>query len=271
VGLDGPLGAFADAVLGKMLDVEAAEVAYHRALGAQVVEQIGATCVVNPALRHPAFNAAMSLDAEAQETTAFVHRVELAFAHDLLPFQFVATPITRPPELEDRILDRGYLVASKRTWMELMVAPPTEPDDPRLEVRIEADAQRWARLAALGLEAPLCEPLLVRLAEATLQAPGHTLLTASFAGQPAGACEVSVDEGIGVIRRLAVAAPYRPRQVARALLHHACKAAYGNDAFRILLRVFEGTGAEPLFESFGFVGMQISTELVREFPAFLLD
>jgi GNAT superfamily N-acetyltransferase len=271
MGLGGPLGVFADAVLGKMLDLEAAEVAYHKAIGAQVVEEIGATCVVNPGLPHPAFNAASSLDAEGQDTTAFVQRMELAYAHERLPFQVVCTPITRPPELEAAILDRGYVVASKRTWMELMVAPPTEPDDPRLEVRVEEDAQRWAHLAAIGIETPAAQPLLARLGKATLEAPGHTLLTASFAGQPAGACEVSVDEGIAVIRRLAVAAPFRPRPVARALLHHACKAAYGSDAFRVLLRVFEGTGAEPLFESYGFVGVQISTELVREFPAFLLD
>src|SRR5690349_21007031 len=198
MGLDGPLGVFADAVLGKMLDVEAAEVAYHKALGAKVVEEIGATCVVNPALPHPAFNAAVSLDAEGQEATAFAGRVELAFARELMPFQIVCTPITRPAELESRLLDRGYVVASKRTWMELMVAPPTLPDDPRLEVRAEGDARRWGRLSAAGLEAPQAEPLLVRLAEATLRAPGHTLLAASYGGQPAGACEVSVDEGIAV-------------------------------------------------------------------------
>ena len=55
------------------------------------------------------------------------------------------------------------------------------------------------------------------------------------------------------------------------LLHTACEHAYDSDAFRILTRVFGGTGAEPLFESHGFVGMQISEEYVRDFPAFLLD
>jgi GNAT superfamily N-acetyltransferase len=155
--------------------------------------------------------------------------------------------------------------------MELMVPPPTEPDDPRIRVRADATPSEWAALAASALEAEGATTLLTRLAEASGKAPEHALLYATYMGKPAGACEVSVDEGIAVIRRLGVTAPYRVRQVARALLHHACRIAFDRDAFRVLIRVFHGTGGEPLFESHGFVGMQISAEYVREFPAFLLD
>lgn len=271
MGLDGPLGVFADAVLGKMLEIEQAEVAYHRALGARVEQPIGAACVVNGQLPHPAFNAAFSLDAEGQDPTAFVHQVELVFARERLPFQFVTTPISRPPDLARTIGSRGYSVASRRTWMELMVAPPTAPDDPRIEVDPTHDAPAWAQTAAAGLEAPPAVALLTRLGEITGKAQGHTLFHATYLGDPAGACEVAVDNGIAVIRRLAVKRPYRAREVARALLHAVCEAAYANDAFRIIVRAFHGAGAEPLFESYGFVGMQISEELTRELPPFLLD
>ena len=40
MGLDGPLGVFADAVLGKMIDVEAAEVAYHKAVNDALETQL---------------------------------------------------------------------------------------------------------------------------------------------------------------------------------------------------------------------------------------
>lgn len=271
MGLDGPLGVFADAVLGKVLEIERAEVAYHRAIGARVEQPIGAVCVVNPELTHPAFNAAFSLDAEGQDATAFLHQVELVFARERVPFQLVATPISRPPDLARLIASRGYAAASKRTWMELMVAPPTAPDDPRIEVDPAEDVRAWAQTAAEGLEAPMAIDLLARLAEKSRRAPGHKLLSATYLGESAGACEVAVDDGIAVIRRIAVKRAYRPREVARALLHSACEAAYANDAFRIIVRVFQGAGAEPLFESYGFVGMQISEEFARELPPFLLD
>ncbi len=271
MGLDGPLGTFVDAVTGKMIELERAEVAYHRSMGARVEQAIGATCVVNGALPHAAFNAAFGLDAEAQDTTEFVHRVELIFARERAHFQFVATPISRPADLADGIRARGYEVASRRTWMELMVAPPTAPDDPRIEVTQPQDAGSWARVVAEGMEAPHALDLLVEIAQRSARAPGHALLFATYFGEPAGACEVAVDDGVGTIRRLAVRAPFRRREVARALLHAACEAAYARHAFKMVTRVFAGVGAEAVYESYGFVGMLVSEELTREFPPFLLD
>ena len=271
MGLDGPLGVFVDAVTGKMMEIERAEVAYHVAMGATAERTIGAVCVVNPGLPHAAFNAAWSLDAEAQDVTEFVHRVEVLFARNRVHHQFVATPITRPPDLADAILARGYSLASRRTWMELMVAAPTAPDDPRIEVWQATDAAQWARVVAEGMEAPHAYDLLVQVALRSARAPGHFLLFATYFGEPAGACEVGVDDGVATIRRLAVRAPFRQREVARALLHHACEGAYQRDAFRVLTRVFQGGGAERAIEAYGFVGMQISEELTRDPPPFLMD
>jgi GNAT superfamily N-acetyltransferase len=271
MGLDGPLGTFVDAVTGKMMELERAEVAYHAAMGAAVERAIGAVCVVNPAIPHAAFNAAWNLDAEGQNVTDFVDRIERTFARARAHHQFVATPISRPPDLVEAILARGYMRASRRTWMELMVAAPTSPDDPRIEVGEPGDAAAWARLVAEGMEAPHAFDTLVQVAHRAARAHGHFLLSASYFGEPAGACEVAVDEGVGTIRRLAVRAPFRRREVARALISAACEGAFARDAFRILTRVFQGQGAEAVWESYGFVGMQVSEELTRDPPPFLLD
>ena len=271
MGLDGPLGVFVDAVTGKMMELERAEVAYHQAMGATVERAIGAICVVNPGLPHAAFNAAINLDGEAQDITQYVHRIETLFARARVHHQFVATPISRPPDIAASILDRGYILASRRTWLELMGAPPTMPDDPRIEILPASDAKEWAHVVAEGLEAPHAYDLLVQVALRSAKAPNHFLLFATYFGEPAGACEVGVDEGVATIRRLAVRAPFRHRDVARALLNAACVGAYARDAFRIITRVFQGRGGERILESFGFVGMQVSEELTRDPPPFLMD
>ncbi len=271
MGLDGPLGAFAEAALSKTFEVDRAEVAYHKALGARVEEPSGATCVVNPALPHPAFNAALSLDAEAQDPTEFVHRVELVFAGDGVPFEFVATPVMRPWDLGPAILARGYDAISSRTWTELMVDPPSEPDDPRLRVVEANDTAAWAEVVAKGLEAPHAFDLLCRLGDLSERAEGHRLFVATYMGELAGGVEVSCDEGVAFVRRLAVKRRFRMRDVARALLHFGCEAAYADGGFRILARALDGTGAQRLLESFGFVGMQISWELALARPAFVFD
>jgi GNAT superfamily N-acetyltransferase len=260
-----------DSVTGKMMDLERAEVAYHRAMGAQVDKAIGAVCVVNLDLPHAAFNAAWSLDAEGQDPTEFVHKIELIFARARVHHQFVATPISRPADLAEAILARGYGLASRRTWMELMTKPPSAPDDPRIEVWQANDAAPWARVVAEGLEAPHAYDLLVQVGLRSARAPGHFLLFATYFGEPAGACEVAVDDGVGTVRRLAVRAPFRQREVARALLHAACEGAYARDAFRMVTRVFQGRGGERGLEAYGFVGMQVSEELTRDPPPFLLD
>lgn len=271
MGLDGPLGVFVDAVTGKMMELERAEVAYHAALGAQVEKTIGAMCVVNPGLPHAAFNAAWTLDAEAQDITQFIHRVELLFARANVHHQFVTTAISRPLGLPEEILARGYGIASRRTWMELMLAPPTQPDDPRIEITQPKDLAAWARVVAEGMEAPHAFDLLAALAQRTSRAPDHFLLFATYFGEPAGACEVAVDEGVGTLRRLAVRAPFRQREIARALVHAACEGAYARDAFKMVTRVFHGSGAERVLEAFGFVGTQISEEMTRDPPPFLTD
>lgn len=269
--LDGPLRAFADAALSKLVEVDVAEAAYHAALGARVEEVTGATCVVNRALPHPAFNAALWLDAEAQDPTEFVQRIERVFAPEGVPFEFVVTPVTRPVDLSKAIVGRGYEAISSRTWTELMVDPPSKPDDPRLRVFEADDTAAWAEVVARGSEAPHAFDLLCRLADLTARAKGHRLFVATYMGEPAGGLEMSCDEGIAFVRRLGVKARFRMRDVARALLHFGCEAAYADGGFRILARALDGTGAQRLLESFGFVGMQISQELARERPAFLLD
>ena len=271
MGLDGPLGSFAEAALSKVFEVDRAEVAYHEALGARVDQAIGAVCVANAALPHPAFNAAFSLDAEGQDPTDFVHRIERIFAREGVPFEFVATPLTRPADLGPAIVARGYEAISSRTWTELMVDPPSEPDDPRLRVFEADDIAIWAEVVAKGLEEPHAFDLLCRLGDLTRRAAGHRLFVATYMGEPAGGVEVSLDEGIAFVRRLAVKRRYRMRDVARALLHFGCEAAYADGGFRIIARALDGTEAERRLESFGFVGMQISWELARERPAFVLD
>jgi len=111
----------------------------------------------------------------------------------------------------------------------------------------------------------------VQVALRSAKAQGHFLLTANYFGEPAGACEVAIDEGVGTIRRLAVRAPFRHLDVARALLNAACVGAFSRDAFRIVTRVFQGRGGERILESYGFVGMQVSEELTRDPPPFLMD
>lgn len=271
MSIEGPLGAFADAVLYKMLEVEQAEAGYTRAIGGRVEELVGARCAVHKQLPHPAFNTAFTLDAEGQQPQAFVQQVERLYAREGLPYQFSVTPMSQPPGLGALLAEQGYVVASRRSWMELMVAPPSAPPDPRIQVGPAEDAGVWARTVAQGIESPAADALLLPLAAATARCPTHRLLLARYAGVEAGGCEVSVDEGIAVVRHLAVRRPFREREVARALLHAACEAAYRLDGFRVVIRVFHGSGAEDLFESFGFGGMQLSEDYVRTYPAFLLD
>lgn len=271
MSLDGPLGAFTDSVITKMLEAERAEGAYIRGLGGRCEELIGAVCAIHPGLPHPAFNFAHLLDAEGHDPTVFFHRAELAYARERLPFGFLVTPISRPADLARLLGERGYAAASPQTWMELMLPPPSSPPDLRISVSPTDDRGVWARAVALGLESPASEPLLFDLAKASARSRTHVLLLARYAGVPAGGCEVSVEDGIGVVRRLAVLRAHRAREVTRALLHSACESAFALDAFRLLTRVFHGTGAEALLESFGFAGMQITDAWVRRYPAFLLD
>ncbi len=74
-----------------------------------------------------------------------------------------------------------------------------------------------------------------------------------------------------MIRRVAVLPKFRTRPIARGLVHQACEAAYGFDAFRTLTRIIVGSAAREVFESLGFAGSHMSTDLVRDFPPFLMD
>src|SRR6267143_880940 len=204
MSLDGPLGAFTDAVLGKLIELEESEGEYIRALGGRVERGIGANLLIHPTLRHPAFNCVLGIDAEGQDANAYVRRIQGTYAAAGLPHQFVVTPLARPVDIAESLTARGYLTASERLWMELMGTPPTKPGDPRLEVSATHEAVLWAQTAAAAMDAPSAEPLLYDLAQRTAKAKTHALLLARFGGSPAGACEVSVDGGVATIRRLGV-------------------------------------------------------------------
>ncbi len=271
MGLGGPLSRFTDAVVGKLVEVEAAEAVYIESLGGARESVIGAVCAVHPALPHPAFNVALSLDAEGQDVGVFLRRIEQSYAPHMLPFQVVCSPLSQPTDLEHLVAMRGYLLLSRRLWMELNQRPPTDPGIDRLVVEETRDVHAWARTAADGLAVPGAGGMLQALAARTLRAPTHTLLLARWEGDPVGTVEVSVDEGIAVLRRLAVTAQARERPVARALVHAACEYAYAKDAYRTMTRVFADGGAQPLMESLGFGATHITADLVRAYPPYLLD
>ena len=271
MSLDGPLGAFTDAFMSKMMEVELAEATYIQAIGGRYDRPIGAACGIHPELPHPAFNPALNLDAQGQDVTAFVHRIEETYAQVGAAPMFVCSPLSQPNDIALLIQVRGLVELQRRLWMELSNAPPSMPDDPRLRVDLCSDPRLWSETGALGFEAPMSRGLLERLAAYTLKARSHRLFIAHFAGEPAGVAEMSVDEGIAVIRRVAVLPKFRKRPVARALVHEACEAAYKFDAFRTLTRIIVGSAAQEVFESLGFAGSHLSTDLVREFPPFLMD
>lgn len=271
MGLEGPLARFTDAVVGKLVEVEAAEAAYVEALGGTREAVVGAVCAVHDRLPHPAFNLALSLDAEGQDVGTFLRRIEHTFAPKGLPFQVVCSPLSQPADLEHLVRVRGYLLLSRRLWMELNQRPPSDPEVPRLSVDPTMDTRVWAATCARGLEVPAAQGMLEAVAGHTARAPGHALLVARWEGDPVGAVEVSVNEGIAVLRRLSVVAHARERPVARALVHAACEFAYEHDAYRTMTRVFSGAGAERLMESLGFGGTHLSADLVRAYPPYLLD
>jgi GNAT superfamily N-acetyltransferase len=232
---------------------------------------IGAECAVHEGLPHPAFNQALSLDAEGQDPGVFLRRIEHTFTPRRLPFQVVCSPLSQPSDLAHLVRLRGYEVLSRRLWMELNQRPPSDPEVPSLTVQPTDDAGLWAAACTAGMEAPLAHGFLEALAHATLKAPGHGLLVAWWQRTPVGTVEVSVDEGVAVLRRLTVIPQLRERPVARALIHAACEFAYANDAYRTLTRVFTEGQAQPLLESLGFGGTHITADLVRGYPPFLLD
>jgi GNAT superfamily N-acetyltransferase len=271
MGLDGPLARFADAVVGKLIEVEAAEASYIEAIGGRREEVIGAVCVVHERLPHPAFNQALSLDAEGSDATVFLRRIENTFGPRALPFQLVVSPLSQPGDLEQMAAVRGYLVLSRRLWMELNQRPPSDPEIPRLTVEPTHDTYAWADTCARGLDLLPARDMLQAVAHYSARAPRHALLIARWEGHPVGAVEVSVDEGVAVLRRLAVVEQARERPVARALIHAACEHAYANDAYRTMTRVFQGSGAQPLMESLGFGGTHLSADLVLAYPPYLLD
>lgn len=271
MGLGGPLSRFTDAVVGKLIEVEAAEAAYVEAIGGTSEHIVGATCAYHEALAHPAFNIAVSLDAEGQDVRTFLRRIEDTFAPRHLPFQVVVSPLSQPPDLAGLVKLRGYEVLSRRLWMELNQRPPSDPEVARLTVDQTMDTWTWARTCAGGLDIPAATGMLEALASRTARADGHGLLLARWEGHPVGTAEVSVDAGIAVVRRIAVLEGSRERPVARALVHAACEFAYTQDAYRTLTRVFTGGDAQPLMESLGFGGTHITADLVRAYPPYLLD
>ncbi len=217
--LGGPLSRFTEAVVAKLIEVEAAEGAYIEAMGGTLEEVVGAVCAVHEQLPHPAFNAALSLDTEGQDVGAFIRRIESTYAPRALPFQVVCSPLSRPPDLAFLLTTRGYLVLARRLWMELNQRPPSNPEAPRLTVEGTRDTRMWAETCASGLETPGARGMLEAVAAHTLKAPNHGLLVARLEGRPVGAVEVSVDKGVAVLRRLAVVPRARERPVARALVH----------------------------------------------------
>jgi acetyltransferase (GNAT) family protein len=271
LSLEGPLGAFTDAVFAKLIELDGAEADYIKALGGRAERGIGADLLMHPALPHPVFNTVVGIDAEGQDTASFIRRIESAFASEGLPFSFVVSALSRPTDIGEAIEMHGFVRTSKRLWMELMGAPPSSPGDPKVEVTTTRDGRFWAATAAEGLNAPMAEPLLGELARRSLSAPTHALLLAHYDGAPAGTCELSVDRGIATLRRVATLPSFRQREVLRGLLHTACETAYAFDAFRIVTRVFPEAGAVPLFESLGFAGTHLADDLMKAYPPFLLD
>lgn len=269
--LDGPLGSFADAVLVKVIELEQADASYVGSIGGRVEKGIGAIFTLHPGLLHPSFNQVLGVDAEGQEIGTFIARLDSVFAAERLPYQVVFNAVSRPAFIAQALGGWGFARASRRLWMELMGTSPFPSGDLRISVEATDDLSLWAQALAEGLALTDHREFLLRVAKAAARHPNHALLLARYGRQPAGTCEVSVDEGIAFIRRVCVLPAFYQKEIARGLLHAACEAAYGLNAFRVATKAFHGTGAEAIFERLGFTGLHVSEEMVREYPPFLLD
>ena len=267
----GPLDVFASAVTAEIGELEVAEALYVKSLGGSLEEHADGIIVRHPGLRHGAFNGALNLTSTAARFDAFVDRVEAQFAEDGLPYAVLTSPASMPVDAADRLSRRGYWNAGARVWMEVEESVPERPADERITVHAAQDTGLWARVVGEGVGLLEQVPFLRELARASRQAPRHRLLVARYQGEAAGGCEVTRDDHVAFVRHLGVRPQFRRRGIAHALLHEAFSVANEFKAVRLATRVIAGSGADRLYERYGFGGSHVSDAFVRAAPPFVLD
>lgn len=266
-----PLQVFADELKADLAQFEVAEALYVKALGGKFHEFLDGIVVSHSQLAHPSFNTALNLTSTPKGFARFVALAEEELGKEGAPGAFVVSPASQPPDAAKRLEGLGYWKSRERLWMELMQTVPPRPDDPRLAVKVTQDTGGWSDTVAKAVGVPDHAPFLRELARLSREAPRHHLLLASFGGRPAGACEVTADNGVGVIRHLGVLDEYRGRKVALAMMHEAFELLDDFRVVRLATRVFAGTGAEAVFERYGFVGTHLTETYLKGPAPFLLD
>jgi GNAT superfamily N-acetyltransferase len=267
----GPLDVFANSVTAEIGELEAAEALYVKALGGVLEEHADGMIVRHPRLLHPGFNGALNVSSTVKRFDPFVDAVEAQFAGGDTPYAIMTSPSTLPPDAADRLARRGYWSAGARIWMELEESVPARPEDGRITIDTTQDTGLWSRVVAEGVGLTDQVPFLRELARASREAPTHRLIIARFAGKPAGGCEVTRDDHIAFVRHLGVRPDYRRRGIAHALLFEAYQVATQFKAVRLATRVIAGSGADRLYERYGFGGSHVSESFVRTPPPFMLD
>jgi GNAT superfamily N-acetyltransferase len=267
----GPLDLFASAVTAEIAELEVAEAEYVRSLGGTLRETNDGTVVRHPGLVHPAFNGALHLTSSERAFDKFIDGVESDFAAEALPFAVVTSPATLPTDAPLRLGRRGYWSAGTRVWMEVEESVPARPGDEAVSVRPTQDTARWASTVAEGVGLSAHADFVRELARLSRQAPTHRLLLATVNGEPVGGCEVTRDNQVAFVRHLGVRPQFRRRGVGHALLFRAWQAAQELKAVRLATRVIGGTGADRLYERYGFVGSHVSEAFVRAPLQFLMD
>lgn len=265
------LDDFASAATAAIGELEVAEALYVRSLGGSFTEVPDGIIVRHDGLPHPVFNGAAHLTSSARKFGAFVERLEDDFEVTGLPWGIMTSPGSMPPDAAHKLALRGYRNTGGRIWMELEESPPARPDDGRVEVRPTQDTELWAETVAEGVGLVGYTHFLRELARLSREAPDHRLLLATYGGTPAGACELTRDTNVAFVRHLGVRPDFRRRGIAQAMLSSAFRLATELKSVRLATRVIAGSGADALFEKYGFVASHASELFTRRPVPFTMD
>lgn len=217
-------------------------------------------------------NRGIGLGMEVALTADHLDAIEAFYDDAGAPGELELNPFaTASDELLRVLAARGWALASLRPTFLMGVgvpAPSAQPPGPLLRFRhVDDDSLlAWQEVLATGFDQldPVARAISDRFSAAAHRAPGAVDLVIEVDGRPAGACSVTIADGVAWLGGMAVLPADRARGLQRAALDHRVAIARAAGCDVIAVGALHGGGSFRNVQRAGFTMAWTNAVLRRQ-------
>jgi GNAT superfamily N-acetyltransferase len=200
---------------------------------------------------------ACQLQTTSEKVDNLIEEVIDYFKTKSLPTTIYVSPACRPPDLEERLLKRGFMKLDQEAWLvfERLLNFDTPPLDPQVTVKqvTSDDIRLFVKVMMTAFEIPgdyMSD--LLSLTQPSLQLSNVCHYLAWVEEQPVGTCSLVCIEGVATLGGVGVTPAYRGRKVALNLVLRAFQEAQKRGIDTIILQTVADAPLERALRIAGF-------------------